>query len=194
MTFAAALRSVLRQDPDIVCVGEIRDNETAEIAMRAALTGHLVISTLHTNDAITTIERLRDMDVEAYLIASALKGVISQRLVRRICPQCKTAYTPSPEELKEIGLDPGKAEKLYRGKGCPHCYHTGYLGRIGVFEMLMIDTPLRTAISADARRAEIEAIAKKGDFVSMPERCRELVLAGVTTAEEALRTINSTVV
>lgn len=194
MTFASGLRSILRQDPDIVCVGEIRDNETAEIAMRAALTGHLVISTLHTNDAITSIDRLEDMDVEPYLIASALKGVISQRLVRRICPHCKQAYTPSAEELASIGVKTDTPPTLYRGKGCPDCFHTGYRGRVGVFEILVIDRDMRLAVSAGARQNEIERIADKNGFVTLAAQCRKLVLAGVTTVEDAVRTINSTVV
>lgn len=136
MTFASGLRSILRQDPDIIAVGEIRDGETADIAMRAAITGHVVLSTIHTNDAVGTIERLQDIGVEPYLISSALKGVISQRLVRRICPQCKQAYTPSPEELDDLGMKYEEGLKFFRGKGCPNCFNTGYRGRIAVFEIL----------------------------------------------------------
>ncbi len=193
MSFSSGLRSILRQDPDIVCVGEIRDSETAEIAMRAALTGHLVISTLHTNDAITSIDRLEDMDVPPYLIASSLKGVISQRLVRRICPHCREAYTPSREELEAVGIHSDEALTLYRGKGCADCFHTGYRGRIGVFEILMIDRELRMAVSEGATRLQLEQIAERNGFISLPEQCRKLVLAGVTTAEDAIRTINTTV-
>ena len=191
MTFANGLRSILRQDPDIIAVGEIRDGETAEIAMRAAITGHLVLSTIHTNDAISTIDRLKDIGVEPYLIASALNGIISQRLVRRICPNCKTAYTPSEEDLEILGMKPQEGVQFYRGKGCPHCFDTGYRGRIGVFEILMLNRETRRLIVEGANRAALIAAAEGPDYVSMRDNCKRLVLEGVTTAEEARRTINS---
>lgn len=131
MTFASGLRSILRQDPDIIAVGEIRDSETAHIAIRAAITGHLVLSTLHTNDAISAVTRLRDMGVEPWLISGALRGVISQRLVRKICPHCKRAYKPPIEELEALGLPQDDSTVFYRGEGCPECHHTGYIGRRG---------------------------------------------------------------
>ena len=191
MTFANGLRSILRQDPDIIAVGEIRDGETAEIAMRAAITGHLVLSTIHTNDAISTIDRLKDIGVEPYLVASALNGIISQRLVRCICPNCKTAYTPTDEELEILGLRPGNGTTFYRGKGCPHCFDTGYRGRTGVFEILIMNRETRRCISENDSKANLLKAAEGPDFVSIRDNCRRLVLEGVTTVEEAKRTINS---
>ena len=192
MTFANGLRAILRQDPDIIAVGEIRDGETAEIAMRAAITGHVVLSTIHTNDAIGTIERLKDIGVEPYLIASALKGIISQRLMRRICPQCKEEYTPSPEELENIGVKPEEGLCFYRGKGCPNCFNTGYRGRIAVFEMLPINRSVRSMISEKRARTEIEQELRssKAGFVSLRENAVRLVREGITTTEEITRVIN----
>lgn len=190
MTFANGLRAIMRQDPDIIAVGEIRDGETAHIAIRAAITGHLVLSTLHTNDAISTIDRLDDIGVQPYLIATALKGIISQRLVRRICPHCRVAYDPTPEELEIIGMvSHNEHIKLYKGMGCPMCSGTGYRGRIGVFEILLITPALRHSIVSGVNREELKELIKSSDFTSMVENCRKLVLAGVTTLEEAKRTI-----
>ena len=190
MTFAGGLRAILRQDPDIIAVGEVRDGETAEIAMRAALTGHLVLSTIHTNNAVAAIDRLMDMGVEPYLISGALRGVVSQRLVRRICPNCRKAYAPSPEERLAFGLPPQGEELLYHGEGCPSCYYTGFRGRIGAFEILMLDAQLRRSLQAGELSEEV---AKRGqkNFISMAESCRHLVLRGVTTVEEARRAMNS---
>lgn len=190
LTFANGLRSVLRQDPDIIAIGEIRDSDTAHIAMRAAITGHLVLSTVHTNDAISTIDRLLDIGVEPYIISSALNGVISQRLVRRICPNCRAAYTPASEEVLSLGLEAHTTVQVYRGAGCPACAGTGYLGRTGVFEILMLSQALRLAISRGAGREEVERIIRQeGRFVPMASRVRELVLSGITTVEEAQRTV-----
>lgn len=191
LTFSNGLRSILRQDPDIVAVGEIRDGETAEIAMRAAITGHLVLSTIHTYDALSTIDRLMDIGVEPYLISSGLRGIISQRLVRRICPHCREEYEPAPEELEAIGLHAGDGTRYYRGKGCPMCFHTGYRGRTAVFEILVIDAALRRAIAESANREEIRAILARADFTPLSASCIQLVHDGVTTVEEAARTINS---
>ena len=192
MTFASGLRSILRQDPDIIAVGEIRDGETAEIAMRAAITGHLVLSTIHTNDALATIERLRDIGVPNYLIASALNGVISQRLVRRICPECRESYHPSEDELRELGIRDGEHHHFYHGTGCPNCFNTGYRGRIAVFEIMTLSRDLRAAISRGADRAELQRlIDEKGGFVTLAENCRRRVLEGVTTIEEVRRVVSS---
>jgi len=193
MTFASGLRAILRQDPDIISVGEIRDGETAEIAMRAAVTGHVVLSTIHTNDAAGTIERLLDIGVEPYLIASALKGVISQRLVRRICPACKKAYQATPEELQDLGLPTHVPHMFYRGEGCPECYNTGYRGRAAVFEILIIDREIRGMISAGATRSQIDdALTRPGSgFVSLMQNAVRLILDGTTTVEEVARVINS---
>ena len=193
MTFAGGLRAILRQDPDIISVGEVRDGETASIAMRAAITGHLVLSTLHTNDAPSAVDRLRDVGVEPWLISGALRGVVSQRLVRRICPHCKRAYHPASDELALLGLDDAPDLVFYKGEGCPDCHHTGYTGRRAVFEILMIDAPLRRLITAGASADELADEARRHGFTTMRERCRDLVLRGETTAEEAARTISSTI-
>ena len=188
MSFASGLRSILRQDPDIIAVGEIRDGETAQIAMRAAITGHLVLSTIHTNDALSTIDRLNDIGVEPYLISSALNGIISQRLVRRICPNCRQEYTPPREELMDIGLSEDGAYHFYRGAGCPACFGTGYRGRIAAFEILTLNHALRMAVNRSSRREELERIVKQeGHFVTLAENVRRLVLEGTTTIEEARR-------
>ena len=188
MTFASGLRSILRQDPDIIAVGEIRDGETAEIAMRAAITGHLVLSTVHTNDALSTVERLKDIGVPNYLIAGALNGVISQRLVRTICPDCKQAYDPTAQELAELGLPADSKQKLFRGKGCPNCFGRGYRGRTAVFEMLVLSRRLRSAIAKGKDREELRSILRQeGNYTTLQENCRRLVQDGVTTREAARR-------
>jgi len=192
MTFASGLRSILRQDPDIIAVGEIRDGETADIAMRAAITGHLVLSTLHTNDAPSTLDRLLDMGVEGYLISSALKGIISQRLTRRICPNCRTAYEASAEEQAMLHLPYVAGRKFYRGKGCPQCFGTGFRGRIAAFEILTITRPIRDAIADNLPRSELMSRIEESDFEPLINDCVRLVLDGTTTVEEAYRTVNST--
>ncbi len=192
MTFAGGLRAILRQDPDIIAVGEIRDGETAEIAIRAAITGHLVLSTVHTNDALSAIDRLIDIGVAPYLLADALIGVISQRLVRRICPHCKESYTPTEHELERLGIATSPELRFYRGKGCPHCYHTGYVGRTGVFEILIMDSDFRRAVSAGSHKTELAGCVKKGTFTSLLESCRKLVLAGVTSTDEVFGVLNTT--
>ncbi len=192
MTFASGLRSILRQDPDIISVGEIRDGETAEIAMRAAITGHLVLSTIHTGDAAATLDRLYDIGVEPYLTASALKGVIAQRLVRKNCPHCRKAYTPTDGELELLGMERTPDMKFYKGDGCPMCFHTGCRGRTGVFEILLVSRELRRLIQSRADRDAVLAAARKDGFTSLADRCRELVAQGVISAEEAARTIHST--
>lgn len=191
MTFAGGLRAILRQDPDVIAVGEIRDGETAQIAMRAAMTGHLVLSTMHTNSAAAAIDRLLDVGVEPYLISAALRGVISQRLLRKICSHCKEEYTPAPEELLSLGLEKDAEHAFYRGTGCPTCFHTGYRGRIGVFEILQVDAQLRRGITSALSRDDLADIIMKGDFISFADNCRRLVLEGVTTVEESVKMINS---
>ena len=192
MTFASGLRSILRQDPDIIAVGEIRDGETADIAMRAAITGHLVLSTLHTNDAPSTIDRLLDMGVESFLISSALKGIISQRLVRRICPNCRTEYTPSAEEQQMLRLPVQSGRRFYRGKGCPMCFGTGYRGRTAVFEILTLTGPIKHAIADNVPHSQLMQLIEESDFEPLITDCVRLVLNGTTTVEEAYRTVNST--
>jgi type IV pilus assembly protein PilB len=185
MTFARGLRSILRQDPNIVMIGEIRDQETAEIAIRAAVTGHLVLSTIHTNDAPSTISRLLDMDIEPYLLASSLVGITAQRLVRRICPECKEEYFASIEEASLLNISVGT--KLYRGKGCSSCSKSGYKGRAGVHEILPINSELRELIG---QRASVSTIMEKGKelgMITLQENAKDLVLNGVSTVEEWLR-------
>ena len=192
MTFASGLRSILRQDPDIIAVGEIRDGETADIAMRAAITGHLVLSTLHTNDAPSTIDRLLDMGVESFLISSALKGIISQRLVRRICPNCRTEYTPSAEEQQMLRLPVQPGRRFYRGKGCPMCFNTGYRGRTAVFEILTLTGPIKRAIADNVPHSQLMQLIEESDFEPLITDCVRLVQNGTTTVDEAYRTVNST--
>ena len=194
MTFASGLRSILRQDPDIIAVGEIRDGETAEIAMRAAITGHLVLSTIHTNSAVATLDRLMDIGVEPYLISSALKGVIAQRLVRRICPHCSREYTPTEDELVSLHIDPATAGdiKFHKGAGCPDCLGTGYRGRIATFEMLVLNSEIKQKFREKAPHSELEAAVKRSGCISMLEDCRRLVLEGITTVDEAKRTLHTT--
>ena len=191
MTFAAGLRSILRQDPDVISVGEIRDGETASIAVRAAITGHLVISTLHTNDAVSTISRLVDIGVEPYMISSALRGVVSQRLVRKICPHCRKAYTPTEEEKRMVGIPENEDVTFYKGEGCQECGRTGYRGRRGVFEILTLDAALRREVANNASSQELTKTALENGFVTMKDNCRRLVLEGVTTVAEAAKAINS---
>ena len=189
LTFANVLRSVLRQDPDIIAVGEIRDGETAEIAMRAAMTGHLVLSTVHTNNAVSSIDRLLDIGVEPYLIAGAVKGIISQRLLRKVCPNCRKSYTPSAEELAMMGLPEGDGDiRFYRGAGCGECFNTGYRGRTGVFEILTMTPAIRRAIHSRSL-AELERAIGGAGFQSIWEDCRRLVTEGITSAEEVHRVL-----
>lgn len=192
MTFANGLRAILRQDPDIVSVGEIRDGETAEICLRAALTGRFVMSTIHTNDAVGAIDRLEDIGVEPYLIAATLRGVISQRLVRRICPYCAQEYEPQKEEIEKLGIKIQPGTKFKYGKGCQQCFNTGYSGRIAVFEIMMVTPKIRDLIGQKATRAEIEKELKKeeSNFVSLKEAGMRLVMDGVTTVYEILRVTN----
>lgn len=190
LTFANTLRAVLRQDPDIIGVGEIRDGETADIALRAALTGHLVISTIHTNDAKSSVDRLLGIGVEPYLIADSVKGIISQRLVRRICPNCKTAYTPDENEVRLLKLPAGRNYTFYKGAGCAECFYSGYRGRIGTFEILVFNTEMRHAIVEGSMRLLDEAI-EKSDFQPIIVNCRELVEEGITTVSEISRAIST---
>ncbi|MCI8551570.1 MAG: type II/IV secretion system protein [Lawsonibacter sp.] len=187
LTFASVLRSVLRQDPDIIAVGEIRDGETAEIAMRAAMTGHLVLSTVHTNNAVSSVDRLLDIGVEPYLIAGAVKGIVSQRLVRRLCPHCRRPYVPAPEEQAALGMEPGE-HQFYRGEGCGECFGTGYRGRTGVFEILEVTPAMRRAIHARSLK-ELERAMAAASFLPIMENCRRLILSGVTSAEEVQRVL-----
>lgn len=190
LTFANTLRAVLRQDPDIIGVGEIRDGETADIALRAALTGHLVITTIHTNDAKSSVDRLLGMGVEPYLIADSVKGIISQRLVRRICPNCKKPYKPSEEEINLFKFPKNREYTFYKGEGCSECFYSGYRGRIGVFEILTFNTEMRHAIIEKDMRL-LDTVIDKSDFQKIIVNCRELIENGITTVEEAKRAIST---
>nr|WP_245843020.1 type II secretion system ATPase GspE [Sphingomonas laterariae] len=184
LTFAAGLRAILRQDPDVVMIGEIRDRETAEIAVQASLTGHLVLSTVHTNDAIGAITRMRDMKVEPFLLASTLRAVIAQRLVRRLCPHCRHEV-PAPASVAALlGIAPATA--IYEAKGCDQCNHTGYKGRVGVFEAVRVDDVIRGLINAGGDEAAISAHAFR-NAPTLTSAARGLVIDGLTTAEEAVR-------
>jgi type IV pilus assembly protein PilB len=191
ITFASGLRSILRQDPDVIMVGEIRDLETSEIAIQAALTGHLVLSTLHTNDAPEAITRLMDIGVEPYLISSSVIGVLAQRLVRTICPDCKTPYQPDPSILAELGDDVLKGKEgltLYRGKGCKHCKQSGYWGRTGIFELFSVNERIKQLISEKAATQMIREAAKTSTGMdSLREDGLNKVLKGLTTFEEVDR-------
>lgn len=189
LTFAYTLRSVLRQDPDVIMVGEMRDTETAIIALQASLTGHLVFSTLHTNNAVATIIRLKNMGIPQYMIASSINGIVAQRLVRKICDACKERYEPAEEELSRAGIRLNKGQKLYRGAGCDECGKTGYSGRSGIFEILTISNKLRTLIASDAAETDILAVALEGGMITLQQDGLLKVLDGVTTLEELARVI-----
>lgn len=187
LTFANGLRSILRQDPDIIMVGEIRDLDTAEIAIQAALTGHLVLSTLHTNDAPGAVTRLVDMGVEPFLVASSVTAVLAQRLVRLICKDCKETYAPSEEILQDVGLAGAKNIKFYRGKGCDNCMNTGYRGRVGIFELMLPSDDIRALTVSKSSTTEIRHAALKDGMKTMQEDGIEKVKAGITTLEEVMR-------
>ena len=190
LTFASGLRAILRQDPDVICVGEIRDGETADIAMRAAMTGHLVITTIHTEDAVSAIDRLHDMGVPPYLVAGGVRGIISQRLVKRVCKNCRTEYMPSEEIFEISGLKPVIGQKYYKGKGCDFCFGSGYRGRIGVFEVLCMNDQLRKCVTSGGDKQEFRELAIATDYVPMLVHAEELVDKGITTVEEVARVIN----
>jgi type IV pilus assembly protein PilB len=187
LLFSTGLRSILRQDPDIIMVGEIRDEDTAEIAVRAAITGHLVISTLHTNDAPSTIMRLQDMGIKPFLIAASIRGIVAQRLVKRICSNCKTAH-----EATDVEKDLLEAEgdvTIYKGRGCPKCFYTGYSGRIAIHEVLKVDKEVREAIQSRKSIDELTEVAQKGGMTFLKDNCRELVLSGITSMDEYSRVV-----
>jgi type IV pilus assembly protein PilB len=191
LTFAAALRSILRQDPDIVMVGEIRDKETATIAIEAALTGHLVLSTLHTNDAPSALTRLTEMGVEPFLSASAVNCVLAQRLARRLCPECKEPYTPELEALDRIGFphEPGKAPQLYRAVGCKKCANIGYKGRMGIHEVMVVTEEIERACVNHASGDEIARIAIEQGMKTLRDDGFEKVRMGLTSIEEVMRVV-----
>lgn len=189
LTFASVLRAMLRQAPDIIMVGEIRDIETAEIAIRAALTGHLVFSTLHTNDAPSAITRLVDIGIKPFLAASSVQGIMAQRLVRLICKNCKEPYEPRADEMMELGIEPSSKRKvnIYRGKGCSECNHTGYKGRAGIFELMKMSHSIQEMIMENVSSAGIRELARKEGMKTLREDGMRKVLAGDTTLSEVLR-------
>ncbi len=187
LTFANSLRHILRQDPDIIMVGEIRDQETAENAVQAALTGHLVLSTLHTNDAPTAVTRLADMSIPCYLIATTLLGAVAQRLIRKICPHCVEEYAPEAVELASLGIRAREGMRLRRGRGCSYCRQTGYLGRTAIFEIMPVSATLRDLISRGVDYGQLSATARKEGMRSLRESGIMKVARGVTTIEEILR-------
>jgi type IV pilus assembly protein PilB len=189
VTFAAVLRAILRHDPDQILVGEIRDYETGEIAVQSALTGHLVFSTLHTNDAPSAITRLRDMGVPAFLITATVEGILAQRLVRRICTECRTEFTPSDDLLMELQLplETARKYKFYYGKGCARCNNSGYKGRIGLYELMTITDEIRDAVAAEASSDELRDIARQQGMTTLREAGLKLIFDGLTTIDEVVR-------
>ena len=189
LTFASGLRSILRQDPDVILVGEIRDSETAEIAIQAALTGHLVFSTLHTNDSASAITRLRDMGTEPFLITSSVNAILAQRLVRIICNDCKEEYYPSSEEWEKIGviLEPGEKKAAYKGKGCSECHHTGFKGRCGIFELLQMTQEMKALVLKTSDANELKKLAIEQGMVTLQHDGAIKVATGITTIEEVYR-------
>ena len=187
LTFATGLRSILRQDPDVIMIGEIRDRETAEIAIHASLTGHLVFSTLHTNDAASAATRLIDMGIEPFLVASSVVAVLAQRLLRKICPDCKRPYKPSTEELDRLELEPDSKIMLYRGAGCAACSQTGYRGRTGIFELMVLDDDIRRLIGGKADSTAIKQAAVAKGMVTLKQEGADRVIQGHTTVEEVMR-------
>lgn len=182
LTFASGLRSILRQDPDIIMIGEMRDSETAQIGVRAAITGHIVLSTIHTNDSASTVSRLVDMGIEPYLVSSSVVGIIAQRLVRKICKNCKTSYRPEPAEMMLLKLR--ESQPLYRGKGCAACNFTGYRGRTAIHEILVVNREIRELIDRRATIDQIRHMSLKSGTVTLRDSCTRLVLDGITTIDE----------
>jgi len=188
-TFGHILRAILRQDPDKILVGEIRDLETAEIAVQASLTGHLVFSTLHTNDAPSTITRLKDMGVPTFLITATVEAILAQRLVRKVCMQCREEYTPPREILEDLELtsEMVRGKRFYRGAGCEVCNNTGYKGRLGLFELMIMNNDLRDKIMANAQTDELRALAIKHGMVSLRHAGIQSCFDGITTPDEVVR-------
>ncbi len=187
LTFASALRSILRQDPDIIMIGEIRDQETAGIAVQASITGHLVVSTLHTNSSASTITRLADMGVEPYLIADSVVGVIAQRLVRRLCPNCKKPHIITEEEAEILGVKTKEQMQIYEPCGCPQCDNMGYKGRIGVYEIMEMTQDLKTIISKNGSAEAIKEQAMKNGMHTLRMSASEYVLSGITSFNEMMK-------
>ncbi|MBU3110245.1 GspE/PulE family protein [Clostridium lacusfryxellense] len=187
LTFASGLRSILRQDPDIIMIGEIRDSETAEIAISSAITGHLVLSTIHTNDAASAVVRLSEMGVEPYLVASSVSGIISQRLVRKICKHCKTSYEASNYEKTILGIEADVPLKVYKGSGCTYCNNSGFSGRVGVYEIMEITREIRESILLNKSIDEVKDMSIRNGMKTLKKSCEHLVYSGETTIEELIK-------
>jgi len=192
MTFAAALRSLLRQDPDIIMLGEIRDEETARIAIQASLTGHLVLSTLHTNDAASSITRMINIGIEPFLISAAVNAVLAQRLIRKICENCKTPVTSIPDNTAAFLERQGLAGKeIFQGAGCELCRHTGHKGRLGIYEILELDDEIRDIVTSNPKLTDLRAAARAGGMRDLRADGLNKVIAGLTTVEEIMRVTES---
>jgi type II secretory ATPase GspE/PulE/Tfp pilus assembly ATPase PilB-like protein len=187
LTFATGLRSIVRQDPDVIMVGEVRDLETAEIAIQSALTGHLVFSTLHTNDAPGAVTRLVDLGVEPFLVASAVVAVVAQRLVRVLCETCKETYVPEPKPLRDIGIDPAGVKVLWRGRGCADCLNSGYKGRTAIYEFLVVDDRVRDQVMRRDSSTRIKQEAVQQGMKTLRMDGADKILRGITTVEEVAR-------
>jgi len=189
LTFAKCLRSILRQDPDIILVGEIRDLETAEIAAQASLTGHLVFTTLHTNDAPSSVARLLDLGVEPFLLTATVEGIIAQRLVRKICQKCKTEFEPNEKQLTELKLTPDdiKGKKFYYGRGCNNCNGTGYKGRTGIFEIMVFNDEIRELIMKQASTGILRSAGQKAGMRLLRENGLAVIYDGITTIDEIVK-------
>jgi type II secretory ATPase GspE/PulE/Tfp pilus assembly ATPase PilB-like protein len=196
MTFVTALRHVLRQDPDIIMVGEVRDQETARMAIQSSLTGHLVFSTLHTNDSAGAVTRLIDLGVEPYLVSSSLIAVMAQRLVRKVCPDCKKRYEPTAHELRELGLGDINSSKaqFFTGQGCDKCFDTGYRGRTGIYELMLIDEQIRNLVYKKANAGDIKKYSIDAGLQTLRMDGARKVVAGITTITEVLRVTQADVI
>lgn len=193
LNFAMGLRHILRQDPDVIMIGEIRDKETAEIAIQSALTGHLVLSTLHTNDAPSALTRLMDMGIESYLLTSSIVGVIAQRLVRSLCTCCKKSYVPSKEEILHLQLDPEKIQgkSFFKAVGCPNCFGLGYKGRHGIYELMVVNHEIKQQLLKSADAHQLQQLALELGMSSLRQEGAALVVEGITSAEEVFRATRS---
>lgn len=187
LTFSKGLRHILRQDPDVILIGEVRDLETAQIAIQSALTGHLVLSTLHTNDASSAITRLVDMGIEPYLLSSCIVGVLAQRLLRTLCPKCKEKATPLEKDLKALGLQSSDTSIFYQGRGCSSCHETGYSGRVGIYELMPMTANIKKQVSLSSNSADIKEIAQREGLVTLKDQGLHLASQGITSLSEVLR-------
>ena len=191
LNFVRALRSILRQDPDVIMVGEIRDPETARVAIQAALTGHLVLSTLHTNDCPGGIMRLMDMGIEPFLISASVLGFVAQRLARKICPSCRTSYYPPANLLRRVGWESRGNELFQKGEGCRECNNTGYRGRAGIYEVMLMDTELKRMVQNEASESDLRVYLAQSGWKALREKALEVVERGDSTLEEVLRVTRS---